>query len=301
MARGMRTRPPPTGRFSPLFTGLPAHVQREPAIRGLAHALGGRSASAAVAALRLPAWMDELEPGVPRGSLAVREAAQLRILCSLLLADADEEAGRPADIHATRLVADARRILGQIFADGHPFWAGFDRLACEQEASARWELGEKGKPQRLNRALLRALGNKAAFLRWPAIAAAELSGRRREAPKLERFLEKLFVAHQLLDDLLDADADAASGQPNALWAALGSSPRTDGPLAGEALRRARGAATVCAAARKELRYILQRAPARCGLAGHCKTLLRWCDVLERRAADGGRLRVLTRVVDRLLA
>jgi hypothetical protein len=325
MARGARIRPPPTGRLSALVEGLPAVVRRKPAIRRLAHALGGESASAAVAALRLPAWIDELEPQVRRDSLAVREAAQLRVLCSLLLVDADEEAGRPVDVHAARLVADARRILGQIFPRGGSFWDGFDRLAREQEASARWELRERGKPQRLDRALLRALGSKAAFLRWPAIAAAELSGRglgarrrirRRDraaarsrgqpaaaeqAPRLERLLEKLFIAHQLLDDQLDVEQDAASGQPNAFWAALGRRRKSDGPMTGEALRRARAAAAVCKATRNELRYVLRRVPARCGLALHCKTLLRWCDVLERRAADGARLRVVIGICDRLVA
>jgi hypothetical protein len=303
MARRSRPRPPSIGRLSTLFEGLPAAVLRKPAIRRLAHALGGESASAAVAALRLPAWIDEITGPVPRGSssLAVREAAQLRILCSVLLADADEEAGRPANIHATRLVADARRLLGQIFPSGVPFWAGFDRLARAQEESARWEQRERGKAQRLDRALLRALGNKAAFLRWPAIAAAELSGRGKQAPRLERLLEKLFIAHQLLDDLLDVEQDKASGQPNAFWAALGARRKTDGSMTGEALWSAKAAATVSAATRNELRYVLQRVPARCGLAAHCQTLLRWCDVLERRAADGARLRVLTGIFDRLVA
>ena len=72
-------------------------------------------------------------------------------------------------------------------------------------------------------------------------------------------------------------------------------------MAGEALRSAKAAAAVSDATRNELRYVLERVPVRCGLARHCRTLLRWCDVLERRAADGARLRVLTGIFDRLVA
>lgn len=130
-----------------------------------------------------------------------------------------------------------------------PFWRGARRLWAIQRRSAAWEQRWRSAPLRpFDRRLLRALGAKAALLRWPALALDALDCRGRR-PRLragirEALADRLLTAAVLLDDLGDFEADFAARQVNAVLCA--GEVRTARPLAFHP-GIAAGAARVCAA------------------------------------------------------
>ena len=290
-AEGKRVRAP-----LPELSPLPSAVRAALPLDGI---LGGKRRSAASAALLVPRWLVELGEGLPRPVVRKLEAAQLLLLCSGLLHEAllDEPKGaRFTAWDAAPLFSRAQQELASLFPPDDLFWRGFSKLLREQAASARWELRMRGKRLRFDARLLRALGSKAALLRWPAFAIPRLAGGR-PALQLDGMLQRLFVAHQLLDDLLDVDQDATRGQPNAVLAAQGA-PAGD-PFRRER-QRARARRKVCAAARGQLRPLVRALPAGCGLSRHCGHLLRWCGELEERAGEIAALGSAAHVLEALL-
>jgi hypothetical protein len=278
------------------LSGLPRAVREALPIHGV---LGAGHRSAAAAALLVPRWLGELAGGLPRPVLRELEAAQLLLLCGGLLHEALLDGPKQARFtawDAATLHARAQERLASLFPPGDPFWRGFAKVLREQAASARWELRMRGRRPRFGARLLRALGSKAALLRWPAFAVPRLCGGR-TADRCDRLLLRLFIAHQLLDDLLDVDQDAARGQPNAVLAALGM-PAAD-PLDRER-QRARARRQVCAAARGQLRALVRALPAGCGLSRHCGHLLRSCDELEEQAGEIAALGAAAHVLEALL-
>jgi hypothetical protein len=228
------------------------------------------------------------------------ECVQLLVLCCGLLQDSlidtpgSGQGASPWD--AALLSAQAQRRLSAIFPAKDSFWNHYFRVLREQAESARWESSASARRQRFDRVLLRALGRKAAWLRWPAFAVARLSGTPRKASMLDRLLERLLIAHQLLDDLLDVEDDARSGQPNGVLAAMKRAPADQ---FAKPVVRAHAARKVCAAARAELRAILSSVPPGAGIAQHARLLLGSCDRLEARAAETARLRLAAEVVAQL--
>lgn len=289
---------------------LPREVRGALPARGIA---SGGQLSAAAAALRAPRWLAEVAGGLPRPVLRKLENAQLLLLWSVLLHDAlldRPEQARFTAWDAAALQARAQQLLASLFAPADPFWRGFARLLREQAASARWEQRMRGKRPPFDAQLLRSLGSKAGLLRWPAFAVSRLShgrgelGRERALPggraagPLDRLLQRLFIAHQLLDDLLDVDQDKASGQPNAVLAAQGTLEKD--PFERER-QRAAARRLVCAAARGQLRAMARALPAGSGLARHCRRLLRSCDELDERTGQTAALGATAHVLEALLA
>ena len=173
------------------------------------HGARARALSARALVLLFPDWAAELvEARVPREELRIIQA---RVLAAGLAHDDCLDA-KGDGLRSAPLLCEAQRRLSRLFEAAHPFWRQWDRLLREQTASARWELS--ARPRRFDAALVRALGRKAALLRWPAHAVAHLSGRPGQARRLDQIFERFLCVLQLFDDLADVDEDARAGQIN---------------------------------------------------------------------------------------
>jgi hypothetical protein len=250
-------------------------------VRALRAGLERPSLSAIWAAANLPGWLAELSEGVDEPVLLGLERAQILVICAGLLQDevCDAPRGAVTAWDAIPILAEAQRVLGQLLPLEDPFWSQWARLLHEQAESARWER-RRGRAK-FGASLARALGRKAALARMPALAIPRLARGAPQDGSLDRIAQRLFVAHQLLDDVLDVDEDAKLGQPNAVLAALMPSRAADVVRAEG--RLARAIQRVCRHARTELAKIRLAIPAENGLARHCARLADSAGALVERA------------------
>lgn len=204
--------------------------------------------------LLFPDWAAE-QAGA-RVPLQELRAIQARVLAAVLVRDEWLDKGGDGS-RVAPLLTEAERRLARLFLEGHPFWRQWRRLLRAQAASARWE--RSARPRRFDAGLVRALGGKAALLRWPAHAVAHLAGRPGQAGRLESMFSRFLGVLQLFDDLADVEEDERSGQINAALVA----DRAGTPLAG---------LMVLAAAREELASL--RREARGSFAAVCARLER---------------------------
>ena len=218
--------------------------------RTLPDAIGGFGLT-----LSLVPWLDELL-GSPATARELRELLAIQALAFAWLQCADDalDGQRQAgaiDAAGTLVLAEAR--LAALFTRRAGFWTAWRRLMATQRASWRWEEESRKRPLlRFDRALLRKLGDKAALLRWPAWALAELSGQPGRGRALDAASARVITAAILLDDLGDFDEDFDRRQVNAVLCAGRVSSRDDLVFFPAA---ARGAFRVCAAAIAELEPI----------------------------------------------
>jgi hypothetical protein len=290
------------GRRIPFVPGPPLPLAA--LLRGVARAAGPARRSPAMRrallvharpnawtfALLTPLWLDEaLGSRLPRATL--RDLLEVQA-CVLAFAKVHDDlldgAGGAGGLAAVLpLLFEAQRRLARLFAPRDPFWRDFRALVHAQVAADRWE--ERGRPaRRLDSALLAALGDKAALLRWPASAVARLAGAPRRVPRLEWMLRRLYTALQLLDDLADVEEDARDGQANAVLAA-GGGPGSDDLERDIAVLR--GAPRVASRARREIEEVRAAVPEGSQFAAAASSIAGCCDRYRERAIAAARLRL----------
>ena len=210
--------------------------------------------------LSLVPWLDGLL-GSPASAGELRELLAIQALAFAWLQNVDDVVDgqqQAGAVDAARTLALAEARLAALFPRRAPFWTAWRRLLATQRASWRWEAASRKRPRlRFDRALLRKLGDKAALLRWPAWALAELAGRPGRARPLDAASARVITAAILLDDLGDFEEDYDRRQVNAVLCAGRVSSRDDLLFFPAA---ARGAFGVCAAAIAELEPIRRAFP-----------------------------------------
>jgi hypothetical protein len=265
----------------------------------LSSILGSSPPSASIAVLLFPRWAEE-ECGAV---LPLRErrrlvGAQAHLLAAGLLRDriADGENGAVDDLpDLLPLWLEAHSRLAGLFPQSDPFWVDFRRLVREQASADRWER-TNNQGERFERSLLRRLGQKTAVLRWPAAAVARRLRRPRIAQTIERFFDDLLTAFQILDDVVDAREDAATGQINAVLVAAAAAPgEKELPLDARILRAIPSAC-------REARLRLARVSARPGSLGRfARSLLDGFDDNVQKTIDAVRARAVCDILEGITA
>jgi len=250
----------------------------------------------ALAALLFVRWAEQMCGGrLARADRSALESVQAHLFAYGLICDriADDEPGaRDEALDLLPLSFAMHERLSRLFAPCAPFWAQYRRLFREQVAVNRWERN-RGAPQCFDPALIRRLGKKATLARWPAAAVAERIGRGEMAPRIERDFQKLLLALQLVDDLIDAEEDGRSGQINAVLAAA---PGSESGLELHA-RIVRGIPPVWGVARMRLQSLSQRHD---GLGEFAAWFLATAADVERRAVHAARARGFAAILQRML-
>jgi hypothetical protein len=252
---------------------------------------------AALATLLFPRWAEQwCESRLSRPERRELEAVQAHLLAWGVLRDrAIDGAGAPA--HSPDLLPllfEAQARLGRLFGSRDLFWTDYRRLIRQQVESDTWE-SHVTIPVRFCPALVRRLGRKAALVRWPAAAVARRLGLPHLIKRIDRALDDLLAALQLIDDVADADEDAAAGQVNAVLVAGGASARMTG--AALQARILRGMPAVFAAARVRLRR-LSCCPG--GLGNFSQWILTRIDKAERSGVERAQARAAAAILARIL-
>jgi hypothetical protein len=237
-------------------------------------------------ALAVPRWLIAAS-GVPSGAArpAIAALAQLESVQALLLLHLqhmDDEidgqrqgAGRRGD----DFLASALTTLRAVSGEAPRFHRDFARLQREQEETAAWEIARRGRPYTAAAtADLVRIAGRAALLRWPAGAIAQLLCRPHSRPRLERITRSLLLVALLLDDLADVADDAARGRCNAVLLA-GRAPRPGTDRFHEGVGR--GALFVACWIDSEIDTLARDARDAPGAAGACSRLR----LLSARAAQ----------------
>lgn len=189
----------------------------------------------AMLSLSFPHWANELLGNPLPRPLAVRLQQTQGYVLSLgqaydVLIDGEEPPEQAAQ-HVLPLAVEVHARFAEHFPSGHPFWNHYLALSREQGESARWEALARQQPERrLTPAMVYKLGRKGALLRWPAFAVSALAGCPERGAFVNLQLSRILSVLQLFDDSFDYAKDRASGQPNAVLAALGTPPQDEWAL-----------------------------------------------------------------------
>lgn len=210
------------------------------------------------------------------------QLAQAYLLIYVVLRDANLDGEpRAAEEFPDLLPAqfEAQLRLSLLYGARHHFWTHYRRLVAQQVRADRWEQSAT-RPVRLDAGLVRRLGRKATLLCWPAAAVALRVGAPIAALRVERCFDELLEALQLLDDVADAEHDAAAGQVNAVLAAGGAPTRASGIFL--QIYIARGIPAVFSAIRARLGRLSRLTG---GIGKFSRELLHSCGRAERRALE----------------
>ena len=223
------------------------------------------------------------------------EVVQAHLLAWGVLRDGaiDGPRGRAETPDLLPLLFEAHAKLSDIFQARDPFWNDYRRLVRQQAESDRWEIAASTRAG-FGPLLIRRLGRKAALGRWPAAAVARRLGCPRLAAPIDLAFEDLLAALQLVDDVTDAEEDAAAGQVNAVLVAGRASAHAHGALLHACIIR--GIPVVVAAARVRLRR-LSRCPG--GIGDFSQWALAGLDDAERSSIENIRHRAAASILARV--